>query len=449
MVALYLLSGPVGVALLYFVLRTLSKNSFLSQMFLVTGAAMILTAEAFYIAGTLGPFHLVWAIPVALILNVIAYMVIIGSTKKSIDEIVDTIQGISKGNIKHSIAPGTLERNDEIGKLANATKETVNVLSDLISSVKTGVENINNACHQLNISSQHLSQSASQQAASVEEVSSSMQEMTANIEQNSSNATETEKIASHAAIQIKENKNAVEVTVQSMNEIAKKINIINDIAFQTNILALNAAVEASHAGIHGRGFAVVAAEVRKLAENSKQAADEIDRLSKSGVSVAQNAGEQLERIVPEIEKTAKLILEISSASMEQRAGSDQINQAVQHLNSITQESAASSEELASSVEQLMNHAEALLDKVSGFSNSGSSQGSRKVTFEKSPKSYSGLKENKKTKSTDFHSQLKEYNKEKSEEETPVAATSVSALQRKGFNLKLSDKNTMDDQYESF
>jgi methyl-accepting chemotaxis protein len=211
-----------------------------------------------------------------------------------------------------------------------------------------------------------MSQGASEQASSAEEISSSMEEMVSNIQQNTDNAQQTEKIALSAVDGIRKGNQSVSVAVESMKNIASKIKIINDIAFQTNILALNAAVEAARAGEHGRGFAVVAAEVRKLAERSKVAADEIDHLSKSGVDVSVQAGEQLSNIVPEIEKTSRLVQEIAAASIEMNSGAGQVNNAIQQLNQVTQQNAAASEEMATSSEELSSQADQLKDLIAFF-----------------------------------------------------------------------------------
>jgi methyl-accepting chemotaxis protein len=132
------------------------------------------------------------------------------------------------------------------------------------------------------------------------------------------------------------------------------------------LLALNAAIEAARAGEHGKGFAVVAAEVRKLAERSQSAAGEINKLAGSSVQVAEKAGEMLNRLVPDIQKTAELVQEISAASKEQTAGSEQINKAIQQLDQVTQQNATASEELASTAEELASQAEQLQSAIDFF-----------------------------------------------------------------------------------
>lgn len=239
-------------------------------------------------------------------------------------------------------------------------------LKEVIASVISGTGNIASATEQMSSTSQELSQGASEQASSVEEVSSSMEEMASNIQQNTDNAQQTDKIATSASGSITKVSKASEESTISIRNIAEKILIINDIAFQTNILALNAAVEAARAGEHGKGFAVVAAEVRKLAERSKIAADEINVQANSSVKVTEESAQLLNQIIPEIEKTAKLVQEISAASIEQTSGADQINNAIQQLNTITQQNAAASEELATSAEEMASQAEQLQDIISYF-----------------------------------------------------------------------------------
>jgi len=193
-----------------------------------------------------------------------------------------------------------------------------------------------------------------------------MEQMVSNIQQNALNSQETEKISQSASEGIKKVTQRSNESLMAIRSITDKISVINDIAGQTNILALNAAVEAARAGEHGKGFAVVAAEVRKLAEMSANAAVEIVKLSNNSLTLAEEAVNILETVLPEIDKTNQLVLEIAAASNEQNDGADQINSAIQQLNSVTQQNAAASEQLASSSEELSAQAENLKEIISFF-----------------------------------------------------------------------------------
>jgi len=280
-----------------------------------------------------------------------------------IKKAMNFVEEVSKGNLAIDI---TNNSNDEVGLLILHMKNMQKQLVDIVSNILSGSKNISDASNQMSSTSQDLSQGASEQASSAEEVSSSMEQMVANIQQNTDNARQTEKIIVKATAGVREGRDATKLAANAMKNIAEKINIINDIAFQTNILALNAAVEAARAGEHGRGFAVVASEVRKLAERSKIAAEEIDVLSKNGVQISEKAGEQLAQIVPEIEKTAKLVQEIAAASIEQNSGAGQVNSAIQQFSQTTQSIAAASEQMATSSEELASQADLLKDLIMFF-----------------------------------------------------------------------------------
>jgi methyl-accepting chemotaxis protein len=272
--------------------------------------------------------------------------------------------------IAENIANGNLTLKFDTDRKRTGIYGSIVQLSDqlkvIITKIMEGAEGVTSASLQMSSTSQQMSQGSQEQAASAEEISSSMEQMVSNIQQNTDNAQQTEKIAIKAAEDIKEGNGAVTQAVDSLKKIAEKIGIIGEIARQTNLLALNAAVEAARAGEHGKGFAVVAAEVRKLAERSQLAAEEINSLSSSSVTIADRSGRLLEQIVPAIQNTAKLVQEIAASSTEQNSGATQINNAIQQFNQVIQQNAAGAEEIASSSEELSAQAESLKDSVSFF-----------------------------------------------------------------------------------
>lgn len=295
---------------------------------------------------------------VALFVGVALYRGIVAPLKKG----VEFAEAIGRGDLTASIS---VEQNDEIGQLAVALQTMAESLKSTVLTIERNANELVASGGQLRDSSQKLSKGASEQAASAEEVSTAIEEMVANIDQNTENAVATEKLTSSSVSNVTLSSQYSAEAAEAMKTIAEKISIISDIAFQTNILALNAAVEAVRAGEQGRGFSVVAAEVRKLAERSKLAANEIVALVNKGLKVTQMAGEKAKNLVPDIEKTTVLIKEISAASLEQKTGAEQINLAMQNLNVITQENASSSDELTNNsvlLSQLATNLKQLIGK---------------------------------------------------------------------------------------
>ena len=300
-----------------------------------------------------------------------------GDFRKIVEGVNDTLDGVigplneamavlmemEKGNLTLAV------KGDYKGQLKDfkdAVNNTVGKLAQTIGEVNTTAEALASATQQVSATAQSLSQASSEQAASVEETTASVEQMGASIKQNADNAKVADAMSAEGSAKAGDGGQAVTQTVGAMKDIAKKIGIIDDIAYQTNLLALNAAIEAARAGEHGKGFAVVAAEVRKLAERSQVAAQEIGQLAGNSVGLAERAGKLLDEIVPATKKTADLVQEITSASEEQNAGVDQINTAMGQLNQITQQNASSSEELAATAEEMSSQAENLQRLMSFF-----------------------------------------------------------------------------------
>ncbi len=262
-----------------------------------------------------------------------------------------------------TVQPTPLSEKDTLGL---ALQRMVERLRGVVADALSASDNVSAGSQELSASSEQISQGATEQAASAEEASASMEEMAANIKQNADNAAQTEKIARQSSKDAEASGEAVARAVSAMRTIAEKIGIVQEIARQTDLLALNAAVEAARAGEHGKGFAVVASEVRKLAERSQSAAAEIGQMSGDTVKAAAEAGDMLNRLVPDIRKTAELVSEISAACREQDIGASQINEAIQQLDKVTQQNASASEQMSATSEELAAQAEELQASIAFF-----------------------------------------------------------------------------------
>jgi methyl-accepting chemotaxis protein len=287
----------------------------------------------------------------------------------AMNDITAAAEEIANGNLTMEIR----ERSPQ-DKLMQALAGMVGGLTRTVSDIRSIAGEVASASQSISTASIQVSKGASNQAAAAEEASSSMEEMVSNIKQNADNAQQTDKIANKSAKDAQESGKSVLEAVAAMKEIASKISIIEEIARQTNLLALNAAIEAARAGEHGKGFAVVAAEVRKLAERSQKAAGEINQLSANTLRVSEKSGEMLDKLVPDIQRTAELVQEISAASKEQDTGAEQINKALQQLETVIQQNASAAEEMASTTEELTGQSEQLVSALSFFRTGDEDQG---------------------------------------------------------------------------
>ena len=310
-------------------------------------------------------YSILISLAILVILVVMGIMItvrILGQLGGEPDYAADVVRKVAAGDLTVQV---DLRPGDKTSMLC-AMKQMTEKLLGVIQEIRTSADGLASASEQISASAQSLSQSATEQAANVEETSAAVEEISSTVAQNAENAKVTDGIASRSADHAKEGGEAVGQTVAAMRKIAEKIGIIDDIAYQTNLLALNAAIEAARAGEHGKGFAVVAAEVRKLAERSQVAAQEISSVASNSVTLAEHAGKLLDELVPSIGKTADLVQEIAAASREQTSGLSQINTSVTQLSTTTQSTASASEQLSSTSEEMSAQALTLQEVVRYF-----------------------------------------------------------------------------------
>jgi methyl-accepting chemotaxis protein len=284
-----------------------------------------------------------------------------------VHEITNVTRQIVQGYLSNK---ADVKRGDELGVLGGQVNAVVDKLADVISHIRGATASVSTASRQLHSSAQQLSQGATEQAGTIQEIASSLNSVDSSVARNAQHAKDTAKTANQASSQAEKGGEAVQETVAAMRQIAQKISVVEDIAYQTNLLALNAAIEAARAGQQGKGFAVVAGEVRKLAERSQAAAQQIGELAGTSVDVAENAGQLLDRIVPMIRDTSNLVQEIAAASQEQMAAIRQINVGVSQLNEVVQQNAAASTELATTSSDLSWQASTLQHHVDFFQING-------------------------------------------------------------------------------
>ena len=324
------------------------------------------TAEGNAAAGNRATLILVLLNVVIALLAAAIAIILSLSISRPLKLIVSLTNAISKGDLTRVVSKDLLGRGDELGELALSFKDMQDSLKEIAGGIRSASGQVSSGSLQISGTAQQLSQGAAEQASSAEEIASSIEEMSATTRQNADNASATEKIALKTSKDAQEGGRAVEEAVVAIGLIASKIGIIEEIARQTNLLALNAAIEAARAGEAGKGFAVVASEVRKLAERSQNASGEITTLSKNTVETVRRAGDIIKVIVPDVQKTAALVQEISAASREQGSGIEQINKAMMQLDAVVQQNASASEELASMSEELSSQSEQLASAIDFF-----------------------------------------------------------------------------------
>lgn len=294
-----------------------------------------------------------------------------------LEEVARVFSALARGDLTETIAN---EYHGTFGRLKDDANTTVEQLTAIIGQIKEATEQIDTAAKEIAAGNSDLSQRTEEQASSLEETASSMEELTSTVKQNAENAKQANQLVLGASDVAQRGGEVVKQVVSTMNgitESSKKISdiisVIDGIAFQTNILALNAAVEAARAGEQGRGFAVVATEVRNLAQRSAAAAKEIKSLISDsvekvavGAKLVDQAGETMEDIVTSVRRVTDIMAEITSASIEQSSGIEQVNQAITQMDEVTQQNAALVEQAAAAAESLEEQAVLLGEAVSQF-----------------------------------------------------------------------------------
>jgi methyl-accepting chemotaxis protein len=288
---------------------------------------------------------------------------LISTSESGLNDVARVLAALSAGDLTQRI---DRDYSGTFGRLKDDVNATGIKLSSIISDVLIAADALGMASEQISATAQSLAQSSSEQAAGVDKTSAAVEQMSASVVQNTDNAKVTDGMASKASETAIKSGDAVTQSIEAMRQIAAKISIIDDIAYQTNMLALNAAIEAARAGEHGKGFAVVASEVRKLAERSQVAAKEINELAVKSVQISDVAGKLLSDMIPTIRNTSELVQEITAASEEQSHGIAEINAAMNQLNQATQQNASASEELAATAEEMSGQSEQLQDLMDFF-----------------------------------------------------------------------------------
>lgn len=359
----------IPVPTVVFFLWLFLRNSLLFRVGVILIVEITVLFNFGYVAGAFGMAHLAWIVPVGLAMVITSFLMIKKLIKKPLESITKKIVMLANGTLDLEFEETFDSRNDEIGKLGTSAILLVNNLKAITSEVVDTAVSIAAASEQLAVNSQQLADSTTEQASTTEKVSLDMGLISSNIHRSVSNSSATEQINQEVRASLDLLKAKAEQSIQAILHINDKIEVVNDVAFQTNLIALNAAVEAARVGEAGRGFSVVAGEVHKLAEKSKQTADDIGDISKKSVESALETADLLKKSIPNILETIKLMQEMIDIERDQDQAAASVKNAIRLLDSVTHQNAASSEELAANSEQLAEQAERL-KKLTAFFDRG-------------------------------------------------------------------------------
>lgn len=360
----HLLVNLVALPLVWLILRLIFKGSMMFKFSLYVVVLIQFIGIIAYFQSHTGIYWTIGLIVTNVLASALVFYKVNQSLRRPLSVIIGQLAELANGNLDIEIT--THYSNDELGLLANLARKLQTNLKDIITKIHHTSFNVEDVSQLLNKFSGEVSYSSNEQASSLEEISSTMEEMASTIVNNSNHSKQTAEFALQVIDEIKSVAEAAENSLKAVAAITDEVSIVKELALQTNILSLNASVEAARAGTHGRGFGVVAKEIQKLADKSKMAANRINEKAAYSLDVTYFAGEMFKEVVPKIEKTTHLIQEISTASIEQTLGVEQVNSALQQLNSISQRSAIVSDEMNGSSNQLLNHINHLKKDIQKF-----------------------------------------------------------------------------------
>lgn len=357
----------VGIPITIVVLNLLFKNSILLRIGIywfinIIFITSITKLNAFFPE----EFPRIISLPLAICITI--FFVYLGylHVRKPLLSAVELLDQLSQGKIDVKINAKDKERVDELGSIVNSIARLSKNFRSVILNVQENAERLTVASKEISSSSEELSVSSTEQAATTEEITASLDEVISTIILNKEGTMNSQVIVKEVEGDLEVAREAVESSYNVIKQIIKKISLINEISFQTNLLAINASVEAAHAGKEGKGFGVVAREVKTLSKKSHIAAEEINELSNSSLKIGNKANELTQKVVPEIQRTSQIIRKIAAQSNEQSEAIKEVGISISQLNDITQQNAVASEELSANSEELALLAEELAKSINYF-----------------------------------------------------------------------------------